>query len=75
MLKNKIYLYTKEHHEAKCQLLINKCGSVVLKHSDHPNVSIEYSNDMNYIHENIDKDNLNEKRKILIYLIADMLSS
>ena len=39
---------------------------------------IEYSNDMDYIYENIDEYNLNKKLKILFVfddMIADMLNN
>ena len=43
---DKIYLYTKNPHEAKYQLLIKKRESTALKHFNDSKAFIEYSNDM-----------------------------
>ena len=51
--------------------------STGLKHLNDSKAFIEYSNDMDDIHKNIEKYNPNKKRKILIIfddMIADMLS-
>ena len=50
---DKIYLYAKDPHEAKYQLLISKRESVGLKQFDIPkDFIIEYSNGINNIDEN-----------------------
>ena len=75
---NKIYLYAKDPHEAKYQLLINKRESAEIKHFNAYEVSIKYSNYMDNIYKNIEEYNPNKKRKVLIVLddiIADMLSN
>ena len=49
-----------------------------LKHFDDSKAFIEYSNDMEYIYDNIEEYSLNKKRKILILyddIIADILSN
>ena len=49
-----------------------------LKHFDDSKAFIEYSNDMEYIYDNIKEYSLNKKRKILILyddIIADILSN
>ena len=74
----KNYLYAKDPYEAKYQFLINKRQNTGLKHFNYSKAFIEYSNDMDDIHKNIEEYNLNKKRKILIifnYMIADMLSN
>ena len=51
---DKIYLYTKDPYEGKCQLLTNKCESVGLKHYNDPKAFIEYSNDIWDVYEGIE---------------------
>ena len=49
-----------------------------LKHFDDSKAFIEYSNNMEYIYDNIEEYSLNKKRKILILyddIIADILSN
>ena len=60
---DKIYLYAKDSYEAKYQYLINKCEKVGLDHFDDPKAFIEYSNDMQDIHENIDDYNPKKNEK------------
>ena len=72
------FLYAKDPYEAKYKLLINKRESTGLKYLNDSKVCIEYSNDIDYICKNIEVDNPNKKRKILIVfddVIADMLSN
>ena len=74
---DKIYLYAKDPYEAKYQLLINKQERTDLKYLNYSKAFIEYSNDMNNIHKNIEEYNPNKIREILIVfddMIADMLS-
>ena len=75
---NKIYLFAKDPHEAKYQLLINKRENTGLKYLSDSKAFIEYSNDMDDIYKNIEDYNPNKKRKILIVfddLIAEMFSN
>ena len=51
---DKIYLYGKDPYEAKYQFLINKRESTGLKHFNDPKAFIEYSNDMQDVHKNIE---------------------
>ena len=44
-----------EPYKAKYQLLINKRESTDLKYLKNPKAFIEYSNDMNDVHENIEE--------------------
>ena len=56
---DKIYIYVKDLHETKYQLLINKHKSAGLKHTNYSKAFIEYSNDMYDIYENIEEYNPN----------------
>ena len=58
---NKIYLYAKDPYEVKYQYLINKREKVGLKHYDDPKAFIEYSNNMQKFHKNIEEYNLGKK--------------
>ena len=72
----KIYLYAKNPNQAKYQLLINKQENSGLNHFNDFKALIEYSNDMNDIHKNIEGYNPSKKSKILFVfdeMIADML--
>ena len=64
---DKICLYAKDPYAAKCQCLINKLESTGLKHFNDPKAFIEYSNDMQDVHKNIEEYNLGKKRKILSF--------
>ena len=73
-----MFLYSKDPYEAKYQLLINKRESTGLKYLNDSKAFIEYSNDIDNIYRNIEENNPNKKRKILIAfddMIADMLSN
>ena len=75
---DKIYLYAKNLYEAKYQYLINKREKVGLDHFDDPKAFIEYLNDMQDVHKNIDDYNPRKKRKTLIVfddIIADMINN
>ena len=75
---DKIYLYAKDLYEAKYQYLINKREKAGLDHFDYPKAFIEYLNDMQDVHENIDDYNPRKKRKVLIVvddIIADMINN
>ena len=73
-----MYLYAKDPCESKYQILINKRESTSLKHFNDSKAFIEYSDNMDDIHKNIEEYNPKKKRKILIVvddMIADMLSN
>ena len=75
---DKIYLYTKDPYEAKCQYLINRSEKVGLNYCDDPKVFIEYSNDIQDVYKNMDEYNIDKERKILIVfddMIADMINN
>ena len=75
---DKIYLYAKDPYEAKYQYLINRREKVGLDHFDDPKAFIEYSNDMQDVHKNINDYNPRKKRKVLIVfddMIADMINN
>ena len=73
------YIYLqKDPYEAKYQYLINKREKVGLDHFDDPKAFIEYSNDMQNVHKNIDDYNWRKKHKVLIVfddMIADMINN
>ena len=60
---DKMYLYTKDPHEAKYQLLMNKQEITSLNHFNDFKAFIKYSNDMDGIYKNIEECNPNEKPK------------
>ena len=64
-----MYLYAKDSHEAKYQLLINKWEITGWKNLNDFKALIKYSNDMDDIYKNIKKYNGNKE------MIANMLSN
>ena len=64
---DKIYLYAKDLHEAKYQYLINERQSTGGKYFNDHKAFIEYSNEMQDVYKNIEKQNLGKKRKIWIF--------
>ena len=75
---DKIYLHAKDPYEAKYQFLINKRETIGLKHFNDPKAFTEYSNDMQDVHKNIDKNNADKELKILIVfvdMIADIINN
>ena len=75
---DKIYLYAKDPYETKYQYLINKREKVGLDHFDGPKAFMEYSNDMQDVHKNIDYYNPRKKRKVLTVfddMIADIINN
>ena len=75
---DKIYLHAKDPYEAKYQYLINKREKVGLDYFDDHKAFIEYSNDMQDAHKNINDYNLGKKRKVLMIfedMIADMINN
>ena len=69
---DKTYLYAKDPFEAKHQLLINKRESVGSLNFNDSKAFIEYSNEIDYVYENIDEYNPNKKQKSLI-VFDDMI--
>ena len=66
---DKIYLYAKDPYESKYK---------GLKHFNDPKVFIEYSNDMQDVHKNIEEYNTVKECKIIILfddMIADMINN
>ena len=73
---DKIYSYTKDPYESKCQYLINKRESVGINHFKDPKAFIDYSYDMHDVYKNIDDYNPDKENEILIVfgdMIADMI--
>ena len=60
---DKIYLFPKDLHAAKYQLLINQGENTGSKHCNDCKAFIEYSNDINDIYKNIEQYNPNKKSK------------
>ena len=56
---NRIFLYAKYPYEAKYQFLINRWESTGSKHLNDSKAFIEYSNNTDNIHENIEEYNSN----------------
>ena len=71
---DKIHLYAKDPHQAKCQFLINKRESIGLKHFNDSQTFLEYSNDMQDFYKTIDEYNTDKERKILI-VFDDMIAA
>ena len=63
---DKTCLYTKDPYQAKYQLLINKQESTDPEDLINTKSFIEYSNNVNNIHKNIEEYNPNKRRQILI---------
>ena len=75
---NKIYLYGKDLNEPKYQSSIKTREGVGIKHLNDPKAFIEYSQYMGDLYNNINYNNPNRKRNILIVLhdiIADILTN
>ena len=75
---DKIYLHAKDPYEKKYQYLVNKREKVGLNHFNDPKAFMEYSNDMQDVHKNIEDYDPLKKRKILIVfddMIADMINN
>ena len=72
---DKIYLYAKDIHEPKYEYLINKKEQAGIKNLNDLHAFIEYSDDMNYVLDDINNYNKNRDKKVLIVLddmIADI---
>ena len=63
-LIDKIYLYSKDLSEPKCQFLIKKPKDAGIKHLNDPSAFCEYSNTLDDVYNNIDDYNPKRKRKI-----------
>ena len=71
-----LILYAKDLYESEYQYLINKREGVGINHFNNLKAFIEYSNDMHDVYENIDDDNPDKEKKILIVfddMIADII--
>ena len=71
----KICLYAKDIHEPKYEYLINKRKQAGIKNLTNPNAFIEYSDDMNDVLDDINNNNKNRDKKVLIVfddMIADI---
>ena len=71
-------MYAKDPYEKKYQYLINKREKVGLNHFNDPKAFMEYSNDIQDVHKNIEDYNPIKKCKILIVfddMIADMINN
>ena len=72
---DKIYLYAKDIHEPKYEYLINKREQAGIKNLNDPQAFIEYSDYMNDVLDDINNDNKNRDKKVLIVfddMIADI---
>ena len=72
---DKIYLYAKHIHEPKYEYLINKREQAGIKNLNDPHAFIEYSDDMNDVLDDINDNNTNKDKKVLIVfddMIADI---
>ena len=77
-LIDKIYLYAKDVSEANYQFLIRKREDGGIKRLNDPDASIEYSNAMDDVYNNIDNYNPKKKIKVLILfddIIADIMTN
>ena len=71
-------MYGRYLNEPKCKILIKKRKDAGIKHLNDPNASIEYSNTMDGVYENIHDYNSSRKRKILIIfydMVADIMTN
>ena len=76
MMNLLLILYAKDLYESEYQYLINKREGVGINHFNNLEAFIEYSNDMHDVYENIDDDNPDKEKKILIVfddMIADII--
>ena len=71
-------MYVKDPYEAKNQFLINKRENTGFQHFNDPRAFIEYSNDLQDVHKNIEEYNTVKECKIIILfddMIADMINN
>ena len=72
---DEIYLYAKDILEPKYEYLINKREQAGIKNFDDPTAFIEYSDDVDDVLDDINNDNKNRDKKVLIVfddIIADI---
>ena len=72
---DKICLYAKDTRKTKYEYLINKREQAGIKNLNDPNAFIEYSDDMDDVHDDINNYNKNKDKKVLIVfddMIADI---
>ena len=62
-----MYSCNKDPHEAKYELLINKCKSVASKCCNDSKAFLVYLNDMDNNYQNIDEYNPKKKGEVLIW--------
>ena len=75
---DKIYLYAKDLSKSKYEFLIRKGENAGIKHLNHTNAFIECLNTMDGVYKNINDNNPNRKRKILIIfddMVVDIMSN
>ena len=60
------FIYMLKLYMKQNELLVNKRESTDIKHFNDSKAFIEYSNDMNDIYNNIEENNPNKRRKILV---------
>ena len=70
---DKIYLYAKDINEPKYEYLTNKREQAGIKNLNDPHASIEYSDDMDDVLDDINNYNKNRDKKVLI-LFDDMIA-
>ena len=75
---DKIHMYAKDLNEPKHQFLIKKRENVGIKYLNDPKAFIEYSQYMDNVYNNINDNNPNRRRKVLIVfddMIADIMTN
>ena len=75
---DKIYFYAKDLSEPKYEYFIKNRENAGIKHINHGNAFIGYSNTMDDVYKNIDDYNPSRRRKILIAfddMIADIMTN
>ena len=72
-----MYVYARDLNEPKYEYLIKKREDVGTKHLNNPNASIECTNTMDEVYDNINDYNSNRRRKILnvFDMIADIMTN
>ena len=71
---DKIYLYAKDLHDPKYEYLINKREQAGIKNLNYPHAFIEYSDGMNDALDDINNNNKNRDKKVLI-VFDDMIAN
>ena len=75
---DKIYLYAKDLSKSKYEFLIRKGKNAGIKHLNDTNAFIECLNTMDGVYKNINDNNPNRKRKMLIVfddMVVDIMSN